>query len=95
VVCLFAVRGGFFDKELFRIRKNSIDDRVLKLRTSQDALQLAQNAKEFGNDGLSEQALKSAIVLRANEEGYKTPAEIEIATAPHHPCAEWPAWPSQ
>ena len=58
-----------------------MDERVARLRSSQDARQLAENALRLGRLDVSAQALERAGELQAQEEGYSTPAQIAIARA--------------
>jgi hypothetical protein len=58
-----------------------MDERVARLKSSQDARQLAENAQRLGRLDVSIQALERARELQAIEEGYVTPAQVAIATA--------------
>jgi hypothetical protein len=58
-----------------------MDERVAKLKTSQDARQLAENALRLGREDVATQALEKARELQALEDGYKSPAQIAIASA--------------
>ena len=58
-----------------------MDERVAKLKTSMDARQFAQNAKQRGYADVAAQALVKARELQAFEEGHQSPAQIAIATA--------------
>ena len=58
-----------------------MDERVARLRSSQDARQLAENALRLGRLDVSAQALERAGELQAQEEGFSTPAQIAIARA--------------
>ena len=58
-----------------------MDERVAKLKTSQDARQLAENALRLGREDVATQALEKARELQALEDGYDSPAQIAIASA--------------
>lgn len=58
-----------------------MDERVVRLKTSKDARQLAENAMRLGREDVSAQALERARELQAVEDGYNSPAEIAIASA--------------
>ena len=58
-----------------------MDERIARLKTSQEAHQVAENARLKGLFDLQAEALEHAKTLQAKEEGYMTPAEIAIATA--------------
>jgi len=58
-----------------------MDESVVRLKSSQDARQLAENAQRLGRLDVSTQALERAKELQAIEEGYVTPAQVAIATA--------------
>jgi hypothetical protein len=58
-----------------------MDERVSRLKTSQDARQLAENASRLGREDVSAQALEKARELQAVEDGYDSPAQIAIASA--------------
>lgn len=56
-----------------------MDERVTRVKTSQEARQLAKNAHVVGRLDIEAQALEYAKKLQAQEEGYTTPAELAIA----------------
>jgi len=58
-----------------------MDERVARVKTSDDALQLAENALRLGRPDVHAQALERANELRAIEAGFISPAERAIATA--------------
>ena len=58
-----------------------MEDRIARLRTSQDARNLARNARRLGHLELEAEALKRANELRAIEDGYTSPAQQAIAVA--------------
>lgn len=58
-----------------------MDERVARAKTSQEARQLAENARVAGRPDIQTQALEYAKTLQAQEEGYTTPAELAIANA--------------
>ena len=58
-----------------------MDERIARVKTSQDARQLAENAQRLGRPDLAAQALERARELKALEEGYTSPAQQAIATA--------------
>lgn len=58
-----------------------MDERISRLKTSLEAKTFADNARRLGQPELEAQALQRAGELRAQEEGYRTPAEQAIATA--------------
>ncbi|OJY17825.1 hypothetical protein [Pandoraea sp. 64-18] len=58
-----------------------MDERVARIKTSKDALQLAENALRLGHPDVHAQALERAKELRAIEEGFISPAERAIAGA--------------
>lgn len=58
-----------------------MDERVVRLKTSQDARQLAENALRLGREDVAAQSLQRARELQAVEEGYNSPAEVAIASA--------------
>ncbi|WP_288411278.1 hypothetical protein [uncultured Herbaspirillum sp.] len=58
-----------------------MDQRISRLKSSQDARQLAENARRLGRTEVSTQALERARELQAIEEGYTSPAQIAIAMA--------------
>lgn len=58
-----------------------MDERIARVKTSQDARQLAENAQRLGRSDLWAQALERARELQAIEEGYVSPAQQAIATA--------------
>lgn len=58
-----------------------MDERVTRIKTSKDALQLAENALRLGHPDVHAQALERAKELRAIEEGFISPAERAIAAA--------------
>jgi hypothetical protein len=58
-----------------------VDDRIAKLDTAKKALNLAENARRLGDLALADAAMQRATELRANGEGFTSPAELAIATA--------------
>lgn len=58
-----------------------MDERVARIKTSKDALQLAENALRLGHPDVHAQALERAKELRAIEAGFNSPAERAIAAA--------------
>ena len=58
-----------------------MDDRIARLRTSQDARNLAKNARRLGHLELEADALRRASELRAIEDGYTSAAQQAIAIA--------------
>lgn len=56
-----------------------MDELVARAKTSQEARQLAKNARVVGRFDIETQALEYAKTLRAQEDGYATPAELAIA----------------
>jgi hypothetical protein len=58
-----------------------MDERVARLKTSQDARQLAENASRLGREDVYAQALEKARELQAVEDGFHSPAQIAIASA--------------
>ncbi|HEY8097732.1 MAG TPA: hypothetical protein VIE65_16820, partial [Methylobacter sp.] len=58
-----------------------MDQRIARLKTSNEAQQVAENARLKGFTDLQAQALEHAKALRAREEGFTTPAELAIADA--------------
>jgi len=58
-----------------------VDERIARVKTSQDARQLAENAQRLGRSDLWAQALERARELQAIEEGYISPAQQAIAIA--------------
>lgn len=58
-----------------------MEERIARLKTSQDALKLAENALRLGHPVLEVQARERAKVLKAIEEGFTSPAQQAIATA--------------
>lgn len=58
-----------------------MDERIGRLKTSQDARRLAENARRLGHPELEAQALQRAYELRAIEDGYISPAQQAIASA--------------
>lgn len=58
-----------------------MDERIARLKTSQDALNFAANAHRLGHPELETQALQRAGELRTLEDGYHSPAEQAIAIA--------------
>lgn len=59
----------------------TVDERIARLKTAQDARKLAENARRLGRPELAAQALQRAGELKAVEEGYTTPAQQAIAAA--------------
>src|SRR3989344_2410316 len=68
-------------QNLRKVWREIMDERVARLRSSQDARQLAENALRLGRLDVSAQALERAGELQAQEEGFSTPAQIAIARA--------------
>ncbi|MEC3888898.1 hypothetical protein [Xanthomonas campestris] len=58
-----------------------MDERISRLKTSIEAKTFAENARRLGQPALETHALKRAGELRAQEEGYRTPAQQAIAAA--------------
>lgn len=58
-----------------------MDERIARLTTSRDAAAFAANARRHGRPDLEAEALTRERELRAQEEGFKTPAERAIAEA--------------
>lgn len=58
-----------------------MEERIARLKTSQEARQLAENAHRLGHSNWHALALQRARELKAAEEGYTTPAQQAIATA--------------
>ncbi|WP_421569016.1 hypothetical protein [Stenotrophomonas sp. PD6] len=58
-----------------------MEERIARLKTSQDARKFAANAQRLGHADLETQALERALELQAVEEGYSTPAQQAIAAA--------------
>ncbi|WP_257386590.1 hypothetical protein [Tahibacter caeni] len=58
-----------------------MDERIARLKTSQDARNLAANARRLGRADLEAEALQRASELKAAEEGYTSPAQQAIALA--------------
>ncbi|TDR39695.1 hypothetical protein DFR29_11583 [Tahibacter aquaticus] len=58
-----------------------MDERIARLKTPQDAHNLAANAKRLGRPDLEAEALQRASELKAAEEGYISPAQQAIALA--------------
>lgn len=58
-----------------------MDERVARIRTSREALIFAENAGRRGEAVLQTQAIEHARILKANEEGFISPAEQAIAQA--------------
>jgi hypothetical protein len=62
-------------------QEKPMDERVARVKTSQEARQLAENAQRLGRPDLAAQALERAREFKAIEEGYTSPAQQAIATA--------------
>ncbi|MCE4552737.1 hypothetical protein, partial [Xanthomonas hortorum] len=58
-----------------------MEERISKLKTSSDAKTFAENARRLGQPDLEASALRRVAELRAQEEGYTTPAQQAIAAA--------------
>lgn len=58
-----------------------MDERIARLKSSNDARKLATNARRLGHPELEAQAMQRAHELRAIEEGYTSPAEQAIFIA--------------
>ncbi|QSX77975.1 hypothetical protein [Agrilutibacter solisilvae] len=58
-----------------------MEERIARLKTSDDARRLAENARRLGHPELGARALQRASELQAAEEGFSTPAEQAIAIA--------------
>jgi len=58
-----------------------MEERIARLKTSQEAKIFAKNAQRLGHSDLEAQALERAAELQATEEGYISPAEQAIAAA--------------
>lgn len=58
-----------------------MDDRIAKLKTSQEARQLANNAQRLGRSDVAVLAIERSRELLAEEEGFTSPAERAIAIA--------------
>lgn len=58
-----------------------MEERIARLKTSEDARKLADNARRLGHPELEARALQRASELKAIEEGYTSPAQQAIATA--------------
>lgn len=58
-----------------------MEERIARLKTSQDARKLAENARRLGHSELETQALQRASELKAIEDGYTSPAQQAIAAA--------------
>lgn len=58
-----------------------MDERVARLRTSQEARVFAANALRLGHLHLADEARQRAIELKATEDGYLSPAQRAIASA--------------
>ena len=58
-----------------------MEERIARLKTSQDARQLAENARRLGHPELEANALQRASELKALEDGYTSPAQQAIAAA--------------
>ncbi len=58
-----------------------MEERIARLKTSQDARKLAKNAQRLGHPELELQALRRASELKAIEDGYISPAQQAIAIA--------------
>jgi hypothetical protein len=58
-----------------------VNERIARLRTPQDAITLAKNARRLGHLELEAEALQRAHELKATEDGYTSPAQLAIATA--------------
>lgn len=58
-----------------------MEERIARLKTSQDAQKLAENARRLGHPELEANALQRASELKALEDGYTSPAQQAIAAA--------------
>ncbi|WAI81752.1 MULTISPECIES: hypothetical protein [Achromobacter] len=58
-----------------------MQERIARLKTYQDACQMAKNAESLGRPDVAAAALARAAELRAIEDGFITPAEQAIAAA--------------
>lgn len=58
-----------------------MNQKIARLKSSKEALSLAKNARRLGDNSLADEAVRRSYELRAQEEGYQTPAEKAIAEA--------------